>query len=533
MSRPTSRPEPTGRSDLKEAGTGRSAASVGAGILASRVTGFVRDVVIAAFFGTGFVMDAYAAALRIPNVLRNLLGEGTLSASFVPVYSAALGRGEELEARRTASGVLGAVLVVAGLVVAVGIAAAPWLAEMLTPGFDQELTELTGRLIRILFPMAGLMIAGAWCLGILTSHRSFFLPFAAPVLWNLAQIAGLLIGARAGWNSLIVVLAWSTLAGAALQVLVQLPATYRAAGTIIPRIDRNSESVNTVVRNAGPVAAGQGVFQISSFVDVVLASLLTVSGSGPIAGMYFAQRIVQLPMALFGVSVAVASLPEMSRGAALEGLRPHVTSGLRRTLYFVVPAALVLLLYGDLVIALIYERRDFGADSTVLVRWILAGYTVGLIATSLVKLFASGFHALQDTRTPLRYATVAVSIGILSGASLMFWMRSLGLGPRAATGLALGGAIGAWINLTLLSRGLARRGLTGIWSGSASTIGRIALAALAAGAVSWPVRLATRGVLGAGTLGLLLELLAVLAAGGAVYLLIAGLGPLRRTGTTD
>lgn len=488
-------------------------------------------MVFASFFGTGYVMDAYAAALRIPNVLRNLLGEGTLSASFVPVYSAALGSGDRTEAKRTASGVLGAVLIVAGIVVALGVAFAPWLASWLAPGFDDELTSLTARLIRILFPMGGFMIAGAWCLGVLTSHRRFFLPFAAPVLWNLAQVVGLLVGARAGWEPLIVVLAWSTLLGAVLQVAVQLPATARLAGGLIPRLDRGSESVNRVVRNAGPVAAGQGIFQLSSFVDIVLASLLTSAGSGPIAGMYFAQRIVQLPMALFGVSVAVASLPEMSRGGVLESLGPHLSSGLRRTLYFVVPAAVVLLLYGDLVISLIYERGDFGAESSDIVRWILAGYTIGLIATSLVKLFASGFHALQDTRTPMKYAALAVTIGILTGAGLMFWMRDQGLGQRAAAGLALGGAIGAWANLFLLSFGLRRRGLEGVWRGSATVIGRIALAALVAGALSWPVRLGSRGVLGDGLVGLVFELTVVLVAGGIPYLLIAGLGPLGRAGS--
>ncbi|MDH3734107.1 MAG: murein biosynthesis integral membrane protein MurJ, partial [Gemmatimonadota bacterium] len=363
-----------GIADLTGARTGRSAASVGAGILTSRITGFVRDVVIAAFFGIGPVMDAYAAALKIPNILRNLLGEGTLSASFVPVYSARLGAGDEEGARRTASGVLGIVLLVSGLVVAIGVAAAPLLARWVTPGFESDVSALTAGLIRILFPMSGLMIIGAWCLGVLTSHRQFFLPFAAPVLWNLAQIVGLLVASRVGWEPLVFVLAWSTLAGAALQVLVQLPATRRLAGTLRPRIDR-SESVDTVVRNAGPVAAGQGIFQVSSFVDVILASTL---GYGPIAGMYFAQRIVQLPMALFGVSVAVASLPEMSREDGIDALRPHLASGVRRTLYFILPAVVVLLLYGDLVITLIYERGTFDSDATVVVRWILGGYTVGL-----------------------------------------------------------------------------------------------------------------------------------------------------------
>ncbi|MDX1393937.1 MAG: murein biosynthesis integral membrane protein MurJ, partial [Gemmatimonadota bacterium] len=509
--------------------TGRSAASVGAGILTSRLTGFLRDIVIAATFGAGSVMDAYTAALRIPNILRNLLGEGTLSASFVPVYSAALGRGDHEEARETASGVLGIVLAVSTLVVALGIGLAPWLARLLTPGFDAELSSLTASLIRILFPMSGLMIAGAWCLGVLTSHRRFFLPFAAPVAWNLAQIAGLLIAVRVGWEPLIMVLAWATLAGAVLQVLVQLPSSARLAGTLVPRLRRPPEPVRRVVRNAGPVAAGQGIFQVSSLADVMLAStLVSVGAAGALSGMYYAQRIVQLPMAVFGVAVAVAALPEMSRDGALEALRPHLASGVRQILYFILPAVVILLVYGDLVIAVIYQRGAFDAEDARLVRWLLSAYAAGLVATSLVKLFASGFHALQDTRTPMRYAAVSVAIAIGLGAALMFAFAGAGLGQRAATGLAIGGAVGAWLNLILLSRGLGRRGLIGVWRAGARPIARLALGAALAGGVSWPVRLWTDGRLGAGTFGAIAELLAVLGAGGIAYIAVAGTGPLRR-----
>jgi len=483
--------------------------------------------VIAAFFGAGPLMGAYAAALRVPNILRNLLGEGTLSASFVPVYSAALGRGDPEDANRTAAGVLGLVLLIAGFVVTIGIALAPWLARALAPGFDAELTALTARLIRILFPMSGLMIAGAWCLGVLTSHRRFFLPFAAPVVWNLAQIVGLLLAARAGWEPLIVALAWSTLAGAVLQVLVQLPLTGRLTGGLRARIDRSSDSVRTVARNAAPVAAGQGIFQISSLLDVVLVSTLGVAGAEALGGMYFAQRIVQLPMAVFGVSVAVAALPEMSREGAMEALRPHLISGTRRILYFILPAVMVLLLYGDLAISLIYQRGAFDDDDVTLVRWLLGAYALGLTATSLVKLFASSYHALQDTRTPMKFAAIAVGVGIAIGAALMFWMEDSGYGRRAATGLALGGAAGAWINLTLLSRGLGRRGLPGLWRENAAPLGRIALGTLAAGLISWPVGEFAERVTGDGMLGTGIRFAAVLASGGAVYLLIAGLGPLK------
>ena len=520
------RPGPRGRRDnLPEDGTGRSATRVGAGILASRVSGFFRDVVIASFFGVGPIMDAYTAALRIPNILRNLLGEGTLSAAFVPVYSARLGAEDREGARRVARGVLGLVLTAAGLVVAAGVALAPWIAEVFTPGFESEITDLTARLIRILFPMSGVMIAGAWCLGVLTSHRRFLLPFGAPVLWNLAQIGGLLWGARAGLEPLIVVLAWATLVGGILQVLVQIPAAARLAGSLAPTLGRDDADVRTVARNAGPVAASQGIFQVSSLADVVLASLVA---GGALAGLYYAQRVVQLPMALFGVSVAVAALPEMSRGGGIEALRPHLDTGLRRILYFVVPATVVFLLYGDLVVGLIYQRNAFGAEDARLVRWILSGYAMGLVATSLVKLFASAFHALQDTRTPMTYAAIAVTVGIAVGAGLMFWMSSRGFEARSATGLAVGGAAGAWLNVGLLRRGLRKRGLPGLRGGVRTAVIRIVVAAIAAAAVSWPLRIWAEGRVGPGDFrGRLILLLAVLAAGAVPYVLIAG-SPLKR-----
>ena len=210
---------------------GRSATSVGAGILLSRLTGFLRDLVIARFFGTTLAADAYAAAIKIPNVLRNLLGEGALSAAFVPVYSSLLdAEPEESEAPSLlARRVLGRLVLLAGFLSAVGVALAPWLTRIVAPGFDPTASELTTELVRILFPMAGVMILAAWCLGVLNSHRRFFLPFAAPTFWNLAQVAGLLLGARFGWTPLIHVLAWSTLAGALLQLAVQLPTARRLA----------------------------------------------------------------------------------------------------------------------------------------------------------------------------------------------------------------------------------------------------------------------------------------------------------------
>lgn len=501
--------------------TARSAVSVGSGILVSRLTGFVRDIVIAYFFGTGIAAGAYAAALRIPNVIRNLLGEGALSAAFIPVYSSLLESGDETSARRLARAVLGFVIVVAGLLSGLGVLLAPLLTRIIVPGYGAEGTELTITMVRILFPMAGIMIVAAWCLGILNSHRRFFLPYVAPVAWNAAQIAGLLIGSRLGWEPLIYVLAWSTLVGSVLQLAVQLPAARALARTLRPALDRAWEPSRRVIRNMMPVAASQAVFQISSLLDVFLVSLL-LSPETALAGLYYAQRVAYLPLALFATSVAAAALPEMSRAAHVEALRARLSEGFRRILFFVLPAAVVLLLFGNLVIGLLFERGEFGPSSTSLVATILAAYAVGIVASSSVKLFASGFHAMQDTRTPLRYTAVSVATGVSLGAAAMFWMKAAGYGATAATGLVLGGAVGAWLNLALLWRGLHRR--VGplldppAWGG----VARIGVGAVAAALAASAARVALEGWLQPdSTLNRAVVLSAVVVAGAIPYLAIA------------
>lgn len=507
-------------------GTGsRSALSVGAGIFLSRITGFLRDVVIASFFGTSLAAGAYTAALKIPNVLRNLLGEGTLSASFIPVYSAFLGANDREAARRLARAMLGLLLLVAGLLSGLGVLLAPWLTRLVAPGFEPEATALTTDLVRILFPMAGVMILAAWALGVLNSHRRFFLPFAAPVLWNLAQIAGLLLGAALGWDRLIYVLAWSTLAGSFLQFGVQLPTIWRLVRSLAPTLERTWEPVRRVIRNAGPVVASQGITQISSFLDVFLASFI---GHAAVAGLGYAQRLAYLPLSLFGTSIAAASLPEMSRDAGLgeearKALTGQLAVGFFRIVYFVLPSALLFLLFGDLVVRVVYERGQFGPESTRLVGWILGAYAVGLLASSSSRLFAAGFHALQDTRTPMRIAATAVGTGSASGAALMFWLAARGVGDLAAAGLVLGGALGAWLNLGLLWRGLRLRLGPLFAAGSASRMLRLLLAAGVGGTAGLLARRWLAGVLPErGFVPVSIVLAGTLLATGVSYLLIAG-----------
>ena len=284
---------------------------VGLGIFSSRIVGLVRERVLATYFGTGLHADVFSAGLRLPNVLQNLLGEGTLSASFIPAYSALLGQGRTQEAGRVAGAAFALLLGVAGAVSLLGVLLAPLLVSVFTPGFEGARRELLIAVVRILFPMTGVLVLSAWALGILNSHRKFFLPYFAPVLWNAAIIGTLVaFGSRLDLDALVVAAAWGALLGGALQFAVQLPAVLRLDREIRFSTGRNEPAFKDAVRKAGPAIMGRGVVQLSGYLDLVLASLLAV---GAVARLRYAQTLYLLPISLFAMSVAAAALPDLAR----------------------------------------------------------------------------------------------------------------------------------------------------------------------------------------------------------------------------
>ena len=436
----------------KPAGSGgRHAANVAAGILVTRVLGYVRERVFAHYFGNGAAADAFRAALRIPNALRNLLGEGTLSASFIPVY-AALDQKNKPAARALAGAILGLLLLASGILAVIGIAFAPTVTAVIAQGFDPSRRELTTILVRILFPMTGLMVVSAWCLGILNTHRRFFLPYAAPALWNIAGIAAMM--AAAAWLSgrqlpaeqqlyrMSLALAWGTVLGSVLQIAVQLPSCWRLLGGIPLRVSFAPEGVRDVIIAWLPLVVGAGVAQLSGLVDTFLGSY---TGEGGLASLTYAQLVQQLPIGLFGVSVAAASLPELSRDAVGETpnaqLRARIAVAFRRITFFVIPSAFAFAALGPQIIGALYQTGRFNANDTVLVGGVLAAYGIGLLGTSTVKLFASGFYALRDTRTPVKIAITSLVI-----SALLSWVFMRRFGPA---GIALGSSIGQSFNTVL------------------------------------------------------------------------------------
>lgn len=443
------------------------------------------------YFGNSDAADAFKAALRIPNFLQNLFGEGVLSASFIPVYANLLARDDDEEARRVAGAVAGLLALTTSILVLIGVLATPYLIDAIAPGFSGEKRELTIRLVRILFPGVGLLVISAWCLGVLNSHRRFFLSYTAPVIWNAAMIAAMWeFGGRYAQYPLAAIVAWGSVVGSALQVGVQLPVVLKLLRGLRLSFSYQAENVRTVVRNFIPVFFSRGVVQISAYVDALLASLLP---TGAVAALAYAQTLYLLPVSLFGMSVSAAELPAMSGAVGAESevaemLRERLNSGLRQIAFFVLPSVVAFLVLGDVIVAAIYRTGRFGQSDVVYVWGILAGATVGLLASTLGRLYASTYYALRDTRTPLRFAIVRVILTTILGYLCAIPLPPmLGIETRwGVAGLTISAGISSWVEFTLLRRALNRRiGATGL---PAEYLAKLWFAALLAAAGGWAVR---------------------------------------------
>lgn len=469
----------------------RSAFLVASGIFLSRIAGLIRDRVFAHYFGNSDAADAFKAAFRIPNFLQNLFGEGVLSASFIPVYAALLARDDDEEARKTAGAIASLLALTVSILVVIGVVATPYLIDAIAPGFTGAKRELTIRLVQILFPGAGLLVFSAWCLGILNSHRRFFLSYTAPVVWNAAMIATLWeFGAHHSEYSLAMILAWGSVLGSGLQVAVQMPTVLRLLHGLHLNLRYATENVRTVVHNFFPVFVGRGVVQISAYIDALLASLLP---TGAVAALAYAQTLYTLPVSLFGMSVSAAELPVMSGTIGEESevahtLRGRLNAGLRQIAFFVVPSLVGFLVLGDVIVAAIYQSGRF-TRADVIYNWgILAGTTVGLLASTMGRLYSSTYYALRDTRTPLRFSIVRIVLTTILGYAFALPLpRILGIEPRwGAAGLTISAGISSWLEFTLLRHTLNRRiGATGLTHGY---FAKLWAAAILAAGVGWSIR---------------------------------------------
>ena len=435
---------------------------VALGILISRITGLLRESVFAHYFGASAVADAFKAAVRIPNTLSNLFGEGVLSASFVTVYSKLRALGEDERADDLAAAVFGVLSVVCSAVVLIGIVSAPVLVDFIAPGFHAEKRMLTVHLVRILFPGTGMLVMSAWCLGVLNSHRRFLLSYTAPVAMNISMISCLLLfGNRSIPDRLAVNLAWSFVLGSVLQFLVQLPRVLQLLPAFRPLLEVQSEEVRTVIRNFGPVFLGRGVVQISAFVDSIIASKLP---NGSVSALSYGQTVSVLPISLFSMSVSAAELPALSSAVGGEQevaafLRQRLAAGLRRIAFFIVPSAVAFLVLGDVVSGALYQSGKFNHADAVWQWGVLAGSAVGLLASALGRLYSSGYYALLDTKTPLRFALIRVALTTVLGLVFALVMPQwLGIDQKwGVAGLTSSAGIAGWVEFLLLRRGLSKK----------------------------------------------------------------------------
>ncbi|MGV3621669.1 MAG: murein biosynthesis integral membrane protein MurJ [Archangium sp.] len=473
--------------------SGRSAALVAAGILLSRLVGLVRQKLFAHFLGNGLEAAAFSAATRIPNVLQNLLGEGVLSASLIPVYAGLRARGDEAGARKVAGAVFGLLsLLVSGMVV-LGVLGAPWLVELIAPGYEGHSRELTVTLVRLIFPGTGVLVLSAWCLGILNSHKKFFLSYAAPVVWNGCIIVALVVSQGQTQDTIVTWAAWGTVLGSAAQFLVQLPSVIRLLGTFSPKPSLEGEHVRQVVKGFAPAVMARGVVQVSSWVDMAYASLISERA---VAALTYAQTIALLPVSLFGMAISAAELPEMSADAEkskeerAEAIQKRLQAGLERMAFFVVPSAVAFLLFGDLIAAALLESGRFTADDSRFTWYLLMGSGVALSAQTSGRLYSSAFYALKDTKTPLKFATIRVTLGIALGYwAVRILPGQLGLPQHlGAVFITVTTGVTAWVELTLLRRGLSKE--LGVLPSARAQLARVWPAALIAGAITLAIKFA-------------------------------------------
>ncbi len=470
---------------------------VASGILLSRIAGLIRATIFAHFLGNSAAADAFQAGFRIPNFLQNLLGEGVLSASFIPVYSKMLGEGDD-ENGDLLAWTFGAILALAtSILVVAGIVFAPYLIDVIAPGFSGDKRELTVTIVRILFPGTGMLVMSAWCLGVLNSHHRFFMSYASSVVWNAAIIAALLwFGPHRTQDGLAIDVAWGAVVGAMLQVLVQLPQTFELLRRIRIDFAAVSAPLRSVFRNLGPVVAGRGVGQMSAYIDNLLASLLP---TGAVAALNYGQILYMLPVSLFGTSIAASELPTMARATGTPEeigttLRVRLNAGLRQISFLVVPSAVAFIALGDVICALIFQSGDFSHSDAIYVWAVIAGSGVGMLASTTARLYINAFYAMLDTRTPLKFAVVRVSLTLVLGYfCALIAPGMLGIASRwGVAGLTASAGVSSWIEFALLRRRLNQRvGWTGLASAYLAKLWGIAIVAAA---VAFAIKLETAGM---------------------------------------
>lgn len=454
----------------------KAAGVVGAATLLSRILGFVRDAVIAWYFGAGFSSDAFIAAFRIPNLFRRLFAEGSLSSAFIPIFTEYLidkGQREAFSLARSAFRLLSIVLITMAIG---GILLSPWIVRIIAPGFVADKLALTVDLTRLMFPyfvFVGLM---ALCMGILNVLGHFAAPALAPVLLNIAIIGSVLFLSPV-LATPVVGLAIGVLIGGFLQLALQLPVLVRRGFHFWQKAKLMHPGLKRMALLIPPILLGGAVYQINIIIGTLLGSLLA---EGSVTYLYFADRLVQFPLGIFAMAAATAVLPSLSRQAAageVDDLKNTFTQALKLVFFISIPAMVGLIVLREPIVALLFQRGEFDATASLLTAQAVLYYSLGLWAFSAVRIVAATFFALQDTRTPALMAVISIIANIILGVILMK--------PLAHGGLALATAMASMLNLGLLVYALRiKLGSLG-WRSIALSACKILLNSIGMGLAVW------------------------------------------------
>lgn len=484
---PESLAEPDGEdlplsAPTKQTSVARSAGIVSIAVMFSRVFGLVREMIFARYFGAGFLYDAYVVAFRIPNVLRDLFAEGALSAAFVKVFTDVQIKQGDKEAWRLASLVLNALAVVMSAICIIGILFSRQFVGLVADGFSPEKAALATTLTQIMFPFILLVALAAVAMGVLNTKGVFGVPASASTVFNIVSIVfGLGLAywlSGGGWlNSgdknavpdfpsqwAIIGMAIGTLIGGAAQFLMQLPALHNVGFRFSPVFSFADEGVKRVIALMTPAILGTSAVQVN-----VLMNTYFVSGiDGAQGWLSYAFRLMQFPIGLFGVAVGTAAIPVLSRLASenkIKEFRDTVSSSMNLVFLMTLPSACGLIVLGQPIVRLIYERGKFDATATSMTAVALAGYSIGLTGYAAIKILSPAFYALNDAKTPMIIAIVSIAVNFIGSYFLRDWLSHYGVTPETPhgyghVGVALATSIVALVNffaLAVIMRGRINR----------------------------------------------------------------------------
>lgn len=452
----------------------KSTLTTGGMTLLSRLTGFLRDAILARFIGTGIAADAFFVAFRIPNFLRRVFGEGAFSQAFIPVFSEYKTRGDPTEIRGFidhVAGILGAVLFVLTLI---GIVAAPLIVMGLAPGFvaTPDKYAMTVAMLRITFPYLLFISLVAMAAGILNTHGRFSIPAFTPVFLNLSLI-GTALWLAPHLAKPVMALAWGVFIAGVVQLLFQVPFLRRLGLLPRPRLALHDEGVRRVFRLMVPAIFGVSIAQINLLVDTLLASFLV---TGSVSWLYYSDRLLEFPMGVFGVALGTVILPNLSQKHARKSkveFSQTLDWALRWALLIGVPAMVGLVVLAGPMLTTLFQYGKFGAHDVEMARRSLIAFALGLPAFILIKILAPGYYARQDMKAPVRIGVIALLANIAFNLMLVW--------PLAHAGLALATTLSGCLNASLLLVGLRRKGVYQPMPGWGRFLLRIAVAATAMG----------------------------------------------------